>query len=419
MTATSPPPVVLTMHELQIANRKPQIAQHTAPQELPPPILVAQAVQLRQLLQELHQQPVVAVDTESDSFFAYHYKVCLIQLSVPEADYLVDPLALRDVTPLGSLFANPAVQKVFHAAENDIIALKRDYGFSFANIFDTQWAARILGWRKRSLAAILEERFGVKLDKRFQRTNWGRRPLTPEQLAYARLDSHYLLPLREIEIAELTARGRMEEAAEAFGRLAAVEWEEKPFDPDGFWRLNGARELSPRALAVLRELYLWREERARQLDRPLFKVVGDRTLLRLAEAQPTDRQALEQVPGMSRYQVKRHGRSILAAIARGQRAPIPQPPVCQRNNGAKHLDKAAQARYETLRAWRNARAAERGVDPDVVLSNEELKSIAERDPKTPEDLAEIEALGPWKREVYGKELLRVLTDTTPGAVEPG
>ena len=376
--------------------------------KLPPAVLVDDLAQLQDLVQELRQQPVVAVDTESDSFYAYYYKVCLIQLSVPEADYLVDPLALRDVAPLGALFADPAVQKVFHAAENDIIALKRDYGFLFANIFDTLWAARILGWRKRSLAAILEEHFGVKLDKRTQRTNWGRRPLTPEQLAYARLDSHYLLPLREIQIAELTACGRMEEAAEVFARLATVEWQEKPFDPDGFWRLNGARELSPRALAVLRELYLWREERARQLDRPLFKVVGDKTLLRLAQEQPTSRQALERVPGMSRYQVKRHGRSILAAIARGQRAPIPQPPIRQRDGNARFLDREAQARYELLRAWRNAKAAERGVDPDVVLSNEALKSIAQRAPRTLEELAEIEALGPWKLKAYGKELLGVL-----------
>lgn len=378
--------------------------------KLPPPILIARPEQLQDLVEELRQQTVVAVDTESDSLFAYHYKVCLIQLSVPQADYLVDPLALCDVTPLGALFASPSVQKVFHAAENDILALQRDYAFTFTNIFDTLWAARILGWPNRNLAAILETRFGVKMDKRMQRTNWGRRPLTPEQLAYARLDSHYLLPLREMQIAELRAGGRMEEAAEAFARLTDIEWEEKPFDPDGFWRLNGARELPPRALAVLRELYLWREERARQLDRPLFKVVGDRTLLQLAEEQPADRQALRRIPGMSGYQVKRHGEGILAAIARGQRAPIPRPPARTSLFAPRSpfLDAAAQARYDALRAWRNVKAAERGVDPDVVLSNEELKAIAERAPKTLEELAELETLGAWKKATYGQELLDML-----------
>ena len=255
----------LTMHKPHSANRQSHTSSRGAAPQLTPPILVTEATQLQQLLRELRRQPVVAVDTESDSLFAYYYKVCLIQLSVPEADYLVDPLALRDVTPLGSLFANPTVQKVFHAADSDIVALKRDYGFTFANIFDTLWSARILGWANRNLAAILKERFGIRLDKRAQRTNWGRRPLAPEQLAYARLDSRYLLPLREMQIAELTARSRMEEATEAFGRLPGIEWEEKPFDPDGFWRLNGARELSPRALAVLRSR-LYEIERQQQVD---------------------------------------------------------------------------------------------------------------------------------------------------------
>jgi ribonuclease D len=363
---------------------------------------------MQEMLQDLRRQPVVAVDTESDSLFAYHYKVCLLQISVPEVDYLVDPLLMSDATPLGSLFANPKVQKVFHAAENDILALKRDYGFAFANVFDTLAAARILGWSDLNLAAILKAKFGVRLDKRAQRTNWGRRPLTPEQLAYARLDSHYLLPLREMQIAELNSRGRMEEAQEAFSRSTLVEWEEKPFDPDGFWRMSGVRDCSPRALAVLKELYLWRDERARQLDRPLFKVVGDKTLLQVAQEQPTDREALGRISGMSRNQVNRHGQGILGAVSRGLTAPPPQPPVRRRKRKGKRFDAKAQARYEALRVWRNAKAAERGVEPDVVLTNSDLRDIALRAPGSLEALAEIEALGPWRHKNYGSELLEVL-----------
>jgi len=363
------------------------------------------------MLRDLWQQPAVAVDTESDSLYAYHYKVCLIQLSTAQADYLVDPLALPDMSALGDLFADSAVQKVFHAAENDIIALKRGYDMSFANIFDTLWAARVLGWASRNLAAILEERFGVAVDKRMQRTDWGKRPLTPQQLSYARLDSHYLLALRDEQLAELTERGRTAEATEAFVRITHAAWEEKPFDPEGFWRLNGARKLPGRALAVLRELYLWRAEQASELDRPLFKVMGDGALLRLAELQPTDRGALQQVPGVGRSLVAWQGRSILAAIARGQEAPIPHPP--KRRVGRTH-DAAAQDRFERLRAWRNGRAEARGVDPDVVLSNEELHAIAQRHPTTLDGLAEIETLGSWRRETYGPELLDVLKGTTPG-----
>jgi ribonuclease D len=364
---------------------------------------------MQAMLKELRHQPVVAVDTESDSLYAYYYKVCLLQISVPGTDYLVDPLTVCDATPLGSLFANPKVEKVFHAAENDIVALKRDYGFAFANIFDTFWAARILGWSDLNLAAILKTKFGVRLDKRAQRTNWGRRPLTPQQLSYARLDSHYLLPLREMQIAELKAQRRMREARSAFARSAGVIWEDKPFDPDGFWRINGARDLPPQTLAVLKELYLWREERARQMDRPLFKVVGDKTLVEVAQEQPTTAEALGQIPGMSAGQVKRHGRGMLAAIDRGLRAEPPKPPARQRNNRTKRFDASAQSRYEALRSWRNARAAERGVEADVILSNEDLRAIALRAPRTAVELTEIAALDSWRRKAYGSELLEVLS----------
>jgi len=402
-----------TYQMTQTTRRKPSASRLPPGPQLPPPVHVTRAPQMQEMLQKLRQQSVVAIDTESDSLFAYHYKVCLLQISVPGVDYLVDPLAMCDATPLGSLFANSAVQKIFHAAESDVIALKRDYGFAFTNVFDTLWAARILGWRHLNLAAILEDRFGVKVDKRAQRTNWGRRPLTSEQLAYARLDSHYLLPLREIQIAELSARGRMAEAEESFARSAAVEWEEKPFDPNGFWRVTGARDLSPRALAVLRELYLWRDQKARQLDRPLFKVVGDRTLLQMAMEQPADRESLGRIRGMSHNQVNRHGRAILAAIGRGRQAPPPPPPTRVRRSRGRPFDSAAQARYEALRAWRNTKAAERGVEADVVLTNEDLRAIAIRVPRSVEELAEIEALGAWRRGAYGSELLAVLARTAP------
>lgn len=381
--------------------------------KLPPPVLVTEPAALERLEAELRQEPVIAVDTESDSLYAYHYKVCLIQISLPGTDYLLDPLSLPNVDLLGPIFASPAIQKVFHAAENDVLALKRDYGFAFANIFDTLWAARILGWDNLSFAAIMEERFGVRTNKRAQRTNWGRRPLTPEQLAYARLDSHYLLPLREIQIEELKAAGRLVEAVEAFARIPDVTWEEKPFDPEGFWHLSGAKELSPGELAVLRELYLWREQRASELDRPLFKVMGDRVLVKLAQEQPRDRDALEQVHGISRNQARWHGEDILSAIAEGQQAAPPKRPSRRPRGSRRRVDRAVQERFEMLRAWRNLRAAERGVDPDVLLSNDELKDIAERAPSTLEDLEDIDSLGPWRRETYGRDLVELLVGAHP------
>src|ERR1700712_3897883 len=195
------------------------------PAPLTPPVLVADADSLARLVAALARCPFVAVDTESNSLHAYRERVCLIQFSTPDADFIVDPIRLPDLQPLAPLFANPEQQKIFHAAEYDLLCLRRDYGFAFANIFDTMSAARALGWPQVGLAAILGTHFGVTMNKKFQRADWKRRPLTPEQLDYARLDTHYLLALRDQQFEALTASGHWPEAQEEFDRLARVRVE--------------------------------------------------------------------------------------------------------------------------------------------------------------------------------------------------
>jgi len=355
------------------------------------------------MLARLRDSPVVAVDTESDSLYVYFEKVCLIQFSIPGVDYLVDPLAV-DVTPLAALLADERCEKVFHAAEYDILCLKRDYGFTFANLFDTMIAARILGWKRYGLGSILQDRFNVRLNKRMQRHNWGARPLSREALDYARLDTHFLLPLREMQLRELEARGRLEEARRAFQRQTQVEPMPKVFDPDGFWRIRGARELSPVEQAVLRELYIFRDRRARQLNRPPFKVINDATLIRLAQARPTDRRSLSQIKGLSHRMKYHEGGHLLKVIARGLQSPPPAYP----QNRNHHPGDEVLARYQALRAWRKRVAEARKVEPDVILPNNALMAVAKKAPRSVQALAEIEALDDWQRETYGAELLRVL-----------
>ncbi len=354
------------------------------------------------MLAQIKAEPIIALDTESDSLYRYFYRVCLIQLSTPTEDYLLDPLRLPDMMPLAEVLADPAIEKVFHAAENDILTLKRDFGFRFASVFDTMLAARILGGRQVSLAAQLAQHFGVTLDKRVQLTDWGHRPLTSEQLSYARLDSRYLLPLRDLLRRELQARNRWREACEAFAALPKVTYVEKPFDPEGFWHLRDTRDLQGRELAVLRELYLLRDELARSADRPAFKIIGDHELIRLSLSQPRHTNDLRLGP----WQTQRFGRAILEAVGRGVTAPIPQPPP-RVYNGNGRPDPATLARYERLRAWRTQRAAARGVESDIVLTNEALQAIARAAPMTLDDLAALGLLGPWKLDEYGAELLNV------------
>lgn len=370
-----------------------------------PPVVVDEPAALDAVVAAAQQVPVIGVDTESNSLFAYFHRVCLVQISLPDRDYVIDPLAV-DVTPLGVLFANPACQKIFHAAENDILGLKRDYGFTFANIFDTMLAARILGWSQAGLAAILTDRFGVHLNKSLQRADWGRRPLDPDLLAYAQLDTHYLLALRDQQEAELRAKGRWEEALESFARLPLVEWVEKPFDADGFWSLPGARDLYPPALAILQQLFLWREQQARQEDRPPFKIVDQRTLVEISRHQPADPSALRRIAGMTSGQARRYGSAILQAVARGRQAPAPHPP--RRSNGNGRPDPKTIERFDALRSWRTERARQRGVDPDVILTNDQLMAIARQAPETAEALAETRVMGPWKLREYGGAILQLL-----------
>ncbi|TLN23565.1 ribonuclease D, partial [bacterium] len=165
--------------------------------EIKDPIWVDSYPKLNRMVAEISGIPYLAVDTESNSLFAYQEQVCLIQLSTEATDYLIDPLVLSDLSALEPVFADPRTEKIFHAAEYDIICLKRDFGYTFVNLFDTMVAARILGRPAVGLGSVLEAEFGLQLDKRYQRANWGQRPLPAAQKAYARFDSHYLIALRQ------------------------------------------------------------------------------------------------------------------------------------------------------------------------------------------------------------------------------
>jgi len=354
-------------------------------------------------LEHLLAHRTVAVDTESNSLYAYHERVCLIQFSTRDADYIVDPLAGLDLSPLGDLFADPAVQKVFHAAEQDVANLKRDFGFRFDNLFDTMWAARILGWPRVGLADVLWETFGVRTDKRYQRYNWGKRPLPPEALKYASRDTHYLLPLRDLQVEALERSGRTEEAAEVFAQLAETPPASNPFGPSAFWRLKGLDSLPPKERAVLYELFLWRDREATRRDVPPFRVMGERTMRVLARLRPHTQEELARLHLLRRRTLQRYGRAILGAIARGERNPPPTPPAAP-----PPPDESVIHRYHALRAWRRQVAAERGVKSDVVLPNAALWALAERNPTSPDELTDIPGLGPWKRTTYGPAILKTL-----------
>ena len=367
------------------------------------PVYVNTPEKLARAAAEWAAAPALAIDTESNSLHSYSERTSLIQISTRERDYLVDPLALSDLSPLGPPLADPAIEKVFHAAENDILGLKRDFGFEVHNVFDTMWASRILGIPRVGLGDLLREHFGVVADKRMQRYDWNTRPLDPAALTYAVEDTHYLLALRDILYEQLVAAGRWEEARQEFERMGRVTPTPRTFDSEGFWRVKGVYDIQPRERAVLRELYRFRDDQARENDRPPFKVLADSLLIELSKAQPRTVEELRRSQILTPYLLRRFGRGIVEAIRAGLDAPIPQRP-----RDHERPDDIILERFEMLRAWRKTTGAARGVDPDVVLSNAALWALARQAPQTPEDLAALDVMSEYKLGLYGRGILAVL-----------
>jgi len=366
------------------------------------PVLITRFAALQELADQLLRETIVAVDTESNSLHAYRERVCLVQFSTLQQDYLVDPLALQDLSPLGPLFAAPHIEKVFHAAEYDVMCLKRDFGFEFVNLFDTMTAARILGIKEVGLGSLLFHEFGVTLDKRYQRANWGMRPLPPDLIEYARQDTHYLISLRERIYSLLDSKNLLPLAYEDFGRLCCIDGRYDSAETDACWHMNGAYELEPQQLAVLQALCDYRDQMAYDLDRPLFKVIGDHTLVAIARVCPGTVYDLRRVPGMTDGQLHRHGRGLLMAVQRGLQSPpvkAPRPP---------RPDARFLARLEALREWRKNTARQWGVESDVILPRDLMLQVAEQAPHSPEALASVLGCSPWRMEQFGAHILRVI-----------
>ncbi len=374
---------------------------------LPTPTMITSTRALRSHADRWATEPLLAIDTESNSLYAYDEQVCLIQLSTRETDFIIDPLMIENLEPLGELIANPAIEKVFHAAEYDIMCLKRDFQFSFDGLFDTMLAARICGAKQLGLASMLETHFDIRANKKYQRANWGERPLTPDMLQYAQLDTHFLPQLRDYWRERLAEMDRWAEAQEAFGELNGIPAAEPHHDPDAFWRINGANKLKPRQMAILRELYLYRNDMARRRDLPPFKVMGDRTLLELATLAPQRNQDIQGVTGMSHAQIRRYGEGILQAVQRGLQARPPHRPP----SPPRPTDEVI-ARFEALRDWRKKRAQRRGVESDVIVSKDALWALARLAPQSEDELARVRELGPWKTQAYGEEILNVIATTS-------
>ncbi len=355
------------------------------------------------MVEDLRAHPRIGVDTESNNMFAYQDRVALIQFSTPQQDYIVDPFADIPVDALRDVFEDPHIEKIFHAAEYDLIGLRRDFGFRVRHLFDTMHAARVLGKPRVGLAALLQEYFGVTLDKRYQTMNWGQRPLPEDALAYAVLDTHYLISLRERLYEELVHRDLWALAREDFVRLQTPPEPRHKFDDDRFWSLPGARHLDGEALSVLKALYRWREEEAKRKNVPPFRILHNRELVLLAKVRPRTMAELRHYRTLRYLARNGLGKKILDIVAWARLQPTPQRP--QRES---RMPRGYYQRLDTLRQWRRGEAQARGVESDIVLPRTAMERIAEANPQSVEDLKRLDILGPVRLRMFGEAIISAL-----------
>jgi ribonuclease D len=351
----------------------------------------------------------VALDTEAASFHRYHDRVYLVQLTAGGETSVIDPLTLDSLAPLGALLANPAVEKVFHDADYDLRLLYHEFRLSAKRLFDTRIAAQLLGEPSIGLGALLQLYFGLTPDKRFQRADWSARPLTDGMLEYAAGDTSHLNELRDILRDKLIEKKRLSWAEEEFVILEGTRWDGGEVDPrESFIRLKGARVLDRRGLALLRELYDWRETTASRLDRAAFRIMGNEVLIHLAANPVSTLDELAKVKGVGRDVAERRGAELLAAMERGKAIGEAELPRFERGPRRPEADPAYELRLEKLKVRRNQLATELGLQPGVLCPNGTLEAIARAVPPSVDAMAGLPGLREWQRKELGEALLTAM-----------
>jgi ribonuclease D len=362
---------------------------------------------LRRVVERLRDLPLIAADTEAAGYHRYFDRLSLIQLSSRGEHFLIDPLAIDDLGPLAELFEDPAIETIFHDSDYDLRILDRDAGLRVTGLFDTQTAAAFLGERALGLGSMLEKYLGIKLPKEHQRADWAERPLTESMKQYAASDTAHLPALRDRLLEELERRGRLEWAREEFERRELTRWTEPEEQREGFLKMKGARDVGPRGLAILRELYAWREGVARERDQATFRILGNQALLEMAARPPQSESELSSYTGLSDGMAQRRGREIMAAVRAGLAVPdgeLPRFPAGKRWERDPDFD----ARVESLKQARNRRADQLDMDGGFLMSRSLLEEVARARPASPQELAEVPGVRRWQTEALGDALLRVL-----------
>ncbi len=371
-----------------------------------PYIFVERPSDLVRIIFEIEDENVIGVDLEADSMFHYYEKVCLLQISTAHKNFVIDPLALKDLSPLVPVFADPNIRKVFHGADYDIRSLHRDFSIEVCSLFDTQIAASFLGIEETGLANLLQARFGIGVEKKYQKKDWSKRPLKESMLAYAVLDSVYLVPLAHMLEAELRKKGRLFCVEEECQRLCRVRMNREENDPL-FLKFKGAGKLDIRSLTVLEAVLQFRNEMAKKSDRPLFKVLANAQINRIVKEKPKNVEELKEKDCLSPKQIHHFGAALCKGVETAMTLPEEFLLQYPKKSGP-YVGPKVSKRIKSLKKWREQRALQMGVAPSLVCTNSQIKSLAMLQPKTQNELKGIVLMRNWQRKLFGTEICALL-----------
>ena len=326
---------------------------------------------LSSFVRDLDQALWVALDTEADSLHAYPEKLCLMQLSIPGDDVLVDPLAGMEMTEFFSSLGCKTL--IMHGADYDVRLLKMGYGFVPKSIFDTMLAARLLGRRQFGLSHLTKEILGVELEKTSQKANWAKRPLTDKMSEYALNDTRHLQPLAQALKTELEAVGRIEWHAQECDRLIRDNSNINASDPDKEWRIKGSARLDSKSLCVLRGLWHWREKEAKRRNRPPYFVLSPDLMIKISD---TSAQGAEIEQWLPKRIPEHRRREIRTCIKDSISCPIDEWPTPHKSPPRKHITSLQKQRFEELQKKRDFHADNLLIDPTIIASRATMVKLA-------------------------------------------
>ncbi len=367
---------------------------------------IEKSSELNKIAGLLGKEKTLAFDMEADSLYHFREKVCLLQAATQTASFVIDPLQIKDLAPLKNIFLNPEITKIFHGADYDVRSLFRDFRFRIKNLFDTQIACMFLGLEGTGLDAVLQQKFKVHLNKKYQKKDWSIRPLPEEMIHYASRDVSYLIPLADLLKKDLEEKGRLDwvkEECELQSRVRPAPLNKDPM----FLKFRGAGRLNRRNLVVLEELLQVRKKFAAKKDRPLFKVISNAAIMKIAKNSPISVKSLEASNTLSKKQINMHGKDLVEAVKRALKLPTDNLPVYPVNR-APAVSVSVPGRITAIKRWREKKAVELGLDPAVFCNKALMTAIAKQKPGEINDLKKIREMKKWQQNEFGKDIIEVL-----------